>query len=142
MHGRNLVHALSVFDPSQVKVIVFDDIKASPVTVYESLLDHLGLPSDGRTTFAVQNESMTHGSGISLSKVAMSSPLLKPIKALARSIGLGNRDYTRKIASKFANKDGKAPVDEIFRETLRNHYREDVQLLQRTINRDLSNWGF
>lgn len=141
MHGRNLTLARQVFSPEQVKVIVFDDIKSSPVDVYESLLAHLGLPSDGRTNFEVKNEALSHGSGFSLSKFAMNSPLVKPVKALARAVGMGNRDYTRKIASKFASNE-KAPVDPAFKEMLRDHYRDDVRLLESILGRDLSNWGF
>jgi hypothetical protein len=142
MHGRNLERAFSIFPREQVKVIVFDDIKESPRDVYASVLAHLGLDFHERTKFGVKNEALSHGSGPSLSKVLMNSPVVAPVKALARAVGLGNRDYTRKIASKFANKNGKAQIDQDFRAKLRDHFRADVRLLERIIDRDLGHWGF
>ena len=49
--GEQVERLLSVFDPRQVKIVVFDDLAADTRSVYEDVLHFLGVPSDGRTDF-------------------------------------------------------------------------------------------
>lgn len=140
MHGRNVRRAIEVFGTEAVRVIVFDDIKTDPAGVYASILEHLGLPSDGRRDFAVENETLSHGGKRSLSKLIVATASHPAVKSVARAVGLSQKGLTRQMASKFATKGAKTPVDPAFRAMLRDHFAEDIRVLQETIERDLSHW--
>ena len=58
--GAQLRRVYESFPPEQVKVIVFDDLRADTAAVYRESLAFLGVPDDGRTEFPRVNENKVH----------------------------------------------------------------------------------
>jgi hypothetical protein len=134
--GRNVQRALEIFPKEDVHVVVFDDLRDRPRETYLRVLDFLGLPDDGRQDFGAANVTKEHGSG--LGRLAMALP--HPVVKLIRKLGLRDRGLLGGLSGKFAKKAKRQPLSPELRQELHGYYREDVELLSRLLQRDLSGW--
>jgi sulfotransferase family protein len=57
---EQVIRFIEAFGPEQVRVFHFDDWTADPRTIYDEILDFLGLEPDGRTSFPPVNEAARH----------------------------------------------------------------------------------
>jgi len=138
MLGSQLERVLALAPAEQVKVVVFDDLAEDPRGVYEEVLAFLSLPDDGRTEFPRMNASRRARSPLlqhALRHVMSGSARTK--RALGINGGLG--------VLKWANKRNRIdwprpPLSVAFEAELREHFREDVELLSGLLGRDLSPW--
>ena len=139
--GEQVERMLQSFPTDQVKVIVFDDFKRSVRSVYNQVLEFIGVPSDGRIDFPPVNVSKVHKFE-RLARLLRQPPhfiemTLRGIKKVfhVRGTGLGRlllRANTRSIV-----RDPLAPA---FRKKVVQQFRNDVELLSRILDRDLSHW--
>jgi len=140
--GAQLERLLQIFPPQCVHTIVFDDLVATPRAVYEDALHFLGLPSDGRRHFPRINEAhQSRSSGLEtlrrrVDRTFITTPALAgllrwlaPLRPLSRALRRLNQRKVRK-----------AVLADTFRQQLTEHFRDDVETLERLLERDLADW--
>ena len=140
--GTQTQRLLSVFPADQVKVILFDDFSASPKRLYDEVIDFFGLNHDHRTDFPRVNENKR-------ARLAWLRDFYrKPPPALLQ----GYRRFKRTAAGKHlvavkewivglnTVRERRPPLSPAFRAELVETYRDEVALLSRLLNRDLSHW--
>ena len=125
-----------LFEPSQVKVWLYEDLNANPVGLVQSICQFLGVDD----LFA-PNVSTNHNvSGLPKSEILHRSLRnLKPIKALVKP--LLPAILRESISKNLRNLYGVKPtLPREVRQQLTAEYREDILKLQDLIQRDLSGW--
>lgn len=114
--------------------MLFDDLKNDPRITYQTVLSFLGVPDDGREQFSKQNASKqtrsTHVASLAKSLVSLKSRL-----GISQSFGIAN-----KVMSKNTVSGARPELDPAFREELFNYFFDDINFLQRLIERDLAGW--
>jgi len=139
--GEQVERMLQSFPSDQVKVIVFDDFKSSVRSVYNHVLEFLGVPSDVRIDFPTVNVSKVHRFE-RLARFLRQPPffieiILRGIKRVFRVRGTGLGSLLLRASTKPIKREPLAPT---FRRSLVQEFREDVELLSEMLNRDLSHW--
>jgi hypothetical protein len=125
----------------QVKVLVFDDLRADAGAVYRDTLEFLGVPDDGRSEFPRVNENKVHQSA-AVARLTQRPPgpllaVARGVKRVARVERLGVLDRVRRSNRQVARRPEITPA---FAQELRDHFRDDVAELGALIGRDLSAW--
>ena len=140
--GTQAQRVLETFPPNQVKLILYDDFTASPQKVYDEVIQFLDLPHDNRTEFPRINENKQ-------AKVAwLRSFYQKPPPGLRRAFrrvkqlvgGEGLTAVTKKIVALNTSRERRQPLTPAFRAELAGTFREEISLLSRLLDRDLSHW--
>ncbi|MGD9695979.1 MAG: sulfotransferase domain-containing protein [Thermoleophilia bacterium] len=139
--GAQLRRVYASFPREQVKVIVFDDLRADTGGVYRQTLAFLGVPDDGRTDFPRVNENKVHQSG-AVARFTQRPPgvLVAAARGVKRATGirrLGVMTRLRRRNRQVVQRDGLSPE---LRRALADHFRDDVAELGELIGRDLSAW--
>lgn len=140
--GAQLERLLGFFPRSSVHLILFDDLAATPQAVYEDALRFLAVPSDGRQHFPRVNEAhQSRSTGLEtlrrkVDRVLVTTPALAGL--LRRLAPL--RPLSRALRRLNEQKVEKPVLTETFRRQLTEHFRDDVEILERLLERDLSAW--
>jgi len=139
--GSQVERLLRVVPRGQVKIIVFDDFRADTGAVYAETLEFLGLPDDGRREFETVNANKEHRTKL-LARLTQRPPrsLITIAQSVKRVTGikrLGVLDRIRQTNRRAATRQSLGP--ELANE-LRAYFAEDVALLGRLLDRDLSHW--
>lgn len=140
-YGIQVERCVSIVGNRRLMVILFDDFVTRTDTVYRAVLEFLGLPHDGRTSFPLVRQSQRHRSKV------IGRFMLKPPKALAASVAWIRRAAERNennvagIASRWMRvRQSKPPLRAEFENELRRYFVPDVEHLEKLIGRDLSRW--
>jgi hypothetical protein len=138
MLGGQLERVFGVAPTEQVKVVILDDFVENPRETYEGVLNFLNLPSDGRKEFPKINtskraRSRLFGRGLGY----VSRKTLRTKKALGIRGGLGVIEWLEKRNTIHRPRP---PLSASFEAELRDHFREDIELLSQLLGRDLSPW--
>jgi hypothetical protein len=140
--GTQAQRVLSTFPVAQVKLLLFDDFAASPQRVYDEVIAFLGIPHDGRTEFPRINENKR-------SRVAWLRRFYrKPPPALRATIrglkqtmgGEGIGALKKRIVALNTVQERRPPLSPELRAELVATFRDEVALLARLMDRDLSHW--
>jgi hypothetical protein len=149
--GEQLARLYSLFPREQVHVIVFDDLKRTPLTVYRETLRFLGVPDDGRNQFPTINAQKRHRLDW------LGRCLLSPPAFLNRWRDRIIRDYgtRRSLFSQAAvglgrlfeklnaTASSRKTLDASTKRRLRETFHDDVAHLSDLLGRNLSReWGF
>lgn len=136
--GQQVRRVLSIFPREQVKIVLFEDFVADTKSVYEDILDFLGLASDGRTDFTAVNTRRTYR----FPKVAwLFFKLIAMFSQMRKRMGiLWNANILPVVDRFLTTSKPPAGLDPAFRAELTEIFRRDVQLLSELIDRDLSHW--
>jgi hypothetical protein len=140
--GTQTERMLSIFPREQVKLILYDDFAGSPQSVYDDVIDFLGLPHDGRTEFPRINE----GKRARLEWLRdfyrkPPPPLRSAFRGLKRAVGGESLSAAaRKLVALNTVKERRPPLAPAFRAELAAAFRDEVTLLGRLLDRDLSHW--
>ena len=140
--GSQTERLLSIFPREQVKLILYDDFAASPQAVYDDVIEFLGIPHDGRREFPRINE----GKRARLDWLRdfyrkPPPPLRSAFRGLKRAVGgEGISTVARRIVALNTVKERRPPLSPEFRAELVATFRDEVALLSRLLNRDLSHW--
>lgn len=140
--GTQTQRLLSVFPPAQVKLILYDDFAASPQAVYDEVMDFLGTPHDNRTDFPRINVNKRARLDW-LSNFARKPPsaLRTAVRRLKQAVGAeGITAVKAKIVVLNTVREKRQPLSPQFRAELVETFREEVSLLSRLLDRDLSHW--
>ena len=140
--GTQTERLFSSFPRAQVKLIMYDDFAASPQTVYDEVIDFLGLPSDHRTDFPRINENKS--ARLTWVRDLMRAPppgVRKAFRWLKRTAGDEGLTALRKgLIDLNTVKERRPPLPPELRAELVEAFREEVALLSRLSGRDLSRW--
>jgi hypothetical protein len=140
--GTQTERLLSVFPRAQVKLILFDDFAASPQRVYDDVIEFLGIPHDGRAEFPRINENKRSRMAWLGSFYRKPPPGLRSaFRSLKEAMGAESLSAVkRKIVALNTSKERRRPMSQELRAELVEAFREEVALLARLLNRDLSHW--
>jgi hypothetical protein len=139
--GKQLERLFSRVDRDNVKVILFDDFVADTKKVYEETLDFLGVDSDNRTDFTPKNENRYFKNTKLANLVSKTAKKYPGVMLVKRRLGIPEGVSVLKFINKLNRvKAKRQPLDEAFREQLYNEFREDVERLEKLLDRDLSHW--
>lgn len=125
-YSTHLESFLKNFSDENIKVVFFEDMKASPVQFVKSILSFIGLSTD----FELENAEVFNPSGKPRSKVFSRYLLGGPIYSLAKAfvpprIGGIVKRFLQKI-----NTGDKVRMNEATRNKLRNYYLTDIYKLE------------
>lgn len=131
----------SVFAEDKVHIILYDDFKLNPEQEYRKLLKFLGLKETMPNTFEVINPS--HGvRSKSFRNFLINAP--GGIKAMGRVFFPHHSKRRVWLMHKlwFLNSKSKTqkPLTEELKQRLVDMYKNDIQKLEKLLNRDLGNW--
>ena len=149
--GAQLQSLLSLFDRSQVHIIVFDNFVKDTRGEYEKLVSFLGLPNDNRTVFerVNENKAIRHRW---LAHLYHDRSYLKSFwQGIERTRARFNIPYDSFIRRLYLYMHGlymesnslsldRDPLSPQFRKKLSLTFKADVALLSRLLNEDLSYW--
>ncbi|MCA0942771.1 sulfotransferase [Salipiger pacificus] len=139
--GQQVDRILDEIPSGQLLILVMDDLKSDPRSVYLEALKFLELPDDGRCDFAVANAS--HGHRFAwIAKLVLTPPQVLEVPMLAIRKHLWRKKYSliERFKSFLNRKDKREEISEEFREELSNHFRDDVEILSKAVSRDLRHW--
>ena len=140
--GTQVQRMLSCFPREQVKLILYDDFAASPERIYDEVIGFLALPHDGRTEFPRINENK----GVRLPwlrRFYRKPPpaLREAVRSLKRAVGGETLSAAkRKLVALNTVRERRAPLPPELRAELAAAFRDEVALLGRLMDRDLSHW--
>ncbi len=137
--NEQVKNLLNIFPSEQVKVILFEDFKASTREVYEEVLSFLDVPSDGRTEFPIVGASKDNRVKW-LAKIIRNPCFSWVIEKLSTFRFLNLGQLKRLYINIFSYNKPWKPIRSEFRKELINVFREDVEKLSQLINKDLSHW--
>lgn len=131
--GTQVERLLHHADKQQVHFIVYDDFTKDPCAAYKGLLDFLELPDDGRSDFQQINASMSfRWSGLEAA--------LQTTRRLRARLGLPGGLGIHAAINRINGVHRRPALRPEFRGQLYDFFRDDVSLLSRLIDRDLSTW--
>jgi hypothetical protein len=140
MLGEQFSRLLNRVCRSRIKVLLFDEFVADPRRYYEEVLDFLNVPNDHRTDFPKVNENKTRRSRI-LAQFLRCPPF--PFQVLRDSYirHVGASTWPIRMVAKLNRKPvARAPLSPQFRSELEDVFYDDVRLLERLIDCDLTHW--
>jgi len=139
--GMQVERLLGIFPRDQVKVVLFDDFKRDPRSVYEEILDFLGVPQDGRSDFRPVNVSKQQRFD-SLARSLRNPPpwAARMRDTLKRSLGLKQSGIGVFLNRINTRKQDHVPIPDALRLEMIDTFHDDVLLLGRLLERDLSHW--
>ncbi|MFL5495517.1 MAG: sulfotransferase family protein [Gemmatimonadales bacterium] len=140
--GSQTDRLLSIFPKAQVKLILYDDFTASPGRVYDEVIDFLGVPHDRREEFPRINENKRARLSWLGNFFRKPPPALRrAFRGLKQVMGEETLGAVKKKAVDLNTvKARRQPLSPEFRAELVETFRDEVALLSRLMNRDLSHW--
>lgn len=140
--GTQTQRLFSVFPREQVKVILYDDFAASPQAVYDELIEFLAIPHDERADFPRINDNKRARLTWLRNFARKPPPALRgAIRSLKEAVGgEGLSAVKKKLVALNTVKEKRPPLSPEFRAELVASFRDEVALLSRLLNRDLSHW--
>jgi hypothetical protein len=138
-YHEHLTRYYELFEPEQIRVYLYEDLKEEPVGTTQSIFRFLGVDD----TF-VPDTSLKHDDDASSvpRSYALNTFVGKPNPLKSVLKPFVPRGLRRRISAKLheSNLKGAPPMDEGVREELTEAYREDILKLEGLIGRDLSGW--
>lgn len=142
-YAEQLRRVYRYFPPEQVKVIFFEDFKRDTRGTYESVLNFLGVPQDGRSEFPTINSNKAARNPL-LARFTQRPP--EPLRKLVlrgkKFLGLedkplGALETLRKVNFVRAERE---PLSPEMRRKVLAAYEDDIRALSNLTGRDLSHW--
>ncbi|WP_022948401.1 sulfotransferase domain-containing protein [Methylohalobius crimeensis] len=138
--GEQLERLYSIVPRERVLVLLLDDVKENPRREYLKVLDFLGLLDDGRQSFPVHNAAREWR----LKKFAKLTHTVRIKAAKLRSAAGVNSFGLKWLVDMYESLNfqqySRPPMSAQLREELVDFFAEDIQRLERMLNRDLSAW--
>jgi hypothetical protein len=139
--GEQVDNALSIFPREQVRIIYFEDFIADTLQAYRDTLSFLGIDDDDRTSFPPVNEAKGHRfKWLGKATLQAPRPIVSAVRFVRQKTGLDPMRAVRAVRQWNTVKQPKAQLTDEFRRELIDYFRDDVRLLERLTNRDLSHW--
>jgi len=142
--GRYVERLLGIFPKEQVKVFLFDDLRADPRAVYEQLLAFIGVPSDGRAEFPPVNANFENRSVLLARLFHPPQPVYQFFMKAISLFGVGFMKQVSVVYNRIerlnTTRTSRKQMDPALRQRLLEHFRADIVKLSALIGRDLSMW--
>ena len=140
--GSQVERLLSIFPREQVKLILYDDFTASPDQVYNEVIQFLGIPHDGRNEFPRINENKRARLPWLRDFIRKPPPPLQSAyRSFKKAVGEeGLNTIKNKVVTLNTVTERRPPLSTALRAELVDAFREEVALLSRLMQRDLSHW--
>ena len=142
--GNHVEKLFSYFPREQVKIILFDDFVADLKTTYESLLEFLEVPSDGRIDFPQINANFVNRSPFLAQIFHPPQPIYR---SFMKGISIFGVNFMEKVSILYNRMErlntipaSRSAMDPKLRRKLSDYFRSDIQKLAGLIDRDLSSW--
>ncbi len=139
--GEQIRRVYELAPPENIKVILIDDLKTDALRVYKDALEFLEIRYDGRTDFPVVNSS--HGHRLEwLAKLVLTPPrpLEKTVLRIRKHLWEARYPLIENLKAKLNQKSPRNKISPELENRLYACFREDVTLLEKVIDRDLSAW--
>lgn len=139
--GRQVERLLATVPRDQVKIIVHDDFLAEPGRIWQEVQEFAGLPDDGRREFPVINANKRYRNQ-AIARFSQRPPrsLMRVAGAVKRWTGLRRIGFLHWVKQRNRIVTERAALDPAFVQELREYFADDVALLGRLLDRDLSHW--
>lgn len=141
-YAKQLKRYYDVFDASQIKVVLYEELKENPVSMVQNIFDFLGVdssfcPANIHTTYNVSGTPRSRYLYDLIVRFTTGNSRLK--KTLKKLI---HEDYRKRALAIIMDKNNQKSESLPFavREELSRVYRNDILQLQDMISRDLSQW--
>ena len=142
--GRLGAHVERLFEMAgreRCLAIVFDDFARDPGAVYRQVLDFVGVEDDGRAKFRHKAENRGFASPWLQQFVMNPPPWAVRLVDVANGAMIGRMKRVRRRLKNFNTVRRERPnLQDGMRETLRDHFADDVRKLSALLGRDLSHW--
>lgn len=138
-YSKQVQRYYEIFGRARVHVIIFDDLKEDPVTVYQKVLDFLDVSKDFQPVFNIVNPNKMMRS-LALHRLLFFSP--QYVRRIVR-IFLPEivRWKTRMLLKRLnVKREKRAPMDSDLRKMLQSEFADDIKALSALVERDLSHW--
>ncbi|MBE9490623.1 MAG: sulfotransferase domain-containing protein [Bacteroidetes bacterium] len=132
--GVQVQRLFDIVPREQVKIIVLDDVKETPLIVYKDVLSFLDLPDYRLTNFSAMNTAKVRKSNF----IALFVKILGKIKnmlKIKKGFGILNKTNELNLRNRERQK-----LDVDTEDILKKYFKEDINLLSKLIKRDLSHW--
>lgn len=134
LYARHLRRWLAHFDAEQIKVLLFEDVKAAPKATVAIVSDHIGAPC--HYSRQVGSEPRNDSSERFLPLPVRTA--LAPLKEAARP--LRGHPVFERVRGLFARQIAYPPLTPALRQHMVDYYEHDITDLEDLIGRDLSHW--
>ncbi|AEG49845.1 sulfotransferase [Sphingobium chlorophenolicum L-1] len=134
LYARHLRRWLDHFDADQIKVILFEDVKAAPEATVAIVSDHIGAPCHYSTQVGSDPRNDSSEYFLPLPVRTALAPLKQAVRPLR-----GNAVFER-VRGVFARQIAYPPLAPALRQRMVDYYARDIADLEDLIGRDLSHW--
>lgn len=131
--GEQMRRLLERVDRKRLHCIFYEDFKENPGKSYRQLLAFLGLQDDGRQDFSSWNASVR----VRSRKLNVT---VKQLMRLRDRMGLPKGVGINRVLGRFNKVPGRTRLHPEFRRELQQYFKEDIDLLSKLMERDLSRW--
>lgn len=139
--GSQVENLLSFFKPQQVKIILFDDFKTSTQSIYEEVLSFLNVPSDHRSHFPRINANKKYKvAWLALLTDRTPKVVLDGVKIAKQAVGVKSFGIANAVRQINNQEYQRPPLSPHFRSELIKEFQEEIDKLEKILNRDLSHW--
>ena len=129
LHGQNLRRFTDHFPSEQLKVVLLEDFALDCAKILEEICDFLGVEGAPETDTSIRhNEGYQHRVSYALRR------------RVSRYLPLRLRDRLRPLVAGRLNRRRRAIPTTLRREYTTAYFREDIQLLEGILDRDLAHW--
>jgi len=142
--SRYVGRLFGIFPKQQVKIFLFDDLKADPQAVYEQMLAFIGVPTDLRTQFPQINANFENRSWLMAHFFHPPQPIYR---AFVKFIALFGPGFMEKVSIAYnrlerlnTTRTKRASMDPALRTRMLDYFSADIEKLSGLIERDLSGW--
>jgi hypothetical protein len=142
MIGSQVEKLYNIFPEKQVMLILFDDFVLSNKQVYEEVLKFLQVPTDGRLSFPLINESKKPLFN-NVGRLIHDPPnfVRKAAHIIFKASGVDAGEFiARFISSLNSRKEKRKGISPDFRKKLIMEFSCEINKLSKILNRDLSHW--
>jgi hypothetical protein len=136
LYSEALADYQSVFSPSQLLVLFYDDVRADPLSVWRTVCAFLGIEAAHTPAF----DNRYNRSGQPRSRLVHSLLRSHRVKRLVRAVLPHSLAMRAKQQVEDLNLEQFPAMDSTCRAALSEYYRPDIQRLSGLTNRDLVDW--
>lgn len=132
--GKQVNRLLQYVDKKNVKFLILDDIKNDPMKVFDEVLEFLNVSTFVKTDFKAVNTAKVRKS----KKIALLVKLLGRLKkniGITKGFGILNKSNQLNVTN-----IKRVSLSDDMKKILQDYFKEDVKLLSKLIDKDLSCW--
>jgi hypothetical protein len=132
--GQQVQRILKIVPRDRIYFVFLEEMKSNPEKVYKEVINFLNLDAHYRTNFTKENSSKKLRSFF-LKKVLLLLVIIKLKLRIPFNLGLLNKiRKLNEISSQYS------PIDAELEREIKQHFFHDIELLEKLVQRDLSEW--